>query len=883
MEQGTIKRYPGKLVFGLDIGTRSIVGTVGYKNADKFHVIVQRSVEHETRSMLDGQIHDIARVGNTISQVKEQLEDVLGLPLKDVCIAAAGRVLRTVTVHTENSFEDEKEITPEDIYELDSKGVEQAYEEFSNLFGTDKHTKFFCVGYSVIRYYLGGYAMATLEGHKSSNIAVDLIATFLPEDVVDGLYKAVEQAGLSVVNMTLEPIAAISLAIPEKYRMLNIALVDVGAGTSDISITEKGSITSYGMIPIAGDALTEAVAHHCLVDFSQAERIKRDMDNYETIQYEDILGLSQSITREQLAEVLAPVIDSMTEQVTEKIKELNGGRSVGAVFVVGGGGKVPGYTRSLARKLGIQEERVALRGKEVMDDIYFMEDGVKKDSLLVTPIGICLTYYAHSNAFIFVTFNKRRLKLYDNNRLAVVDAAMQAAFPNDGLFPKRGKALTFSVDGKSRMVRGSIGEAAVITVNGNPGDIYTPIRENDVIQVLESTAGEPGRLEVGSLPEYSGSITVIVNDTPIVLPKFVSVNGKLESAYYEIQEGDVIEMLSYYTVEQIAQFMDVVVNQDMHIYVNNKLSDMSSKVYENFSVIWTMEELFLNDVENYPDEKSDVDVLSAGFSDLPEGKVEYEKYREKAELDGAEDRGRRPVFDDEDKTPGGLKVSPEELASLPVVGYTNSYKLENGVITKNINIPDEYMSKLPPGAVVPNTVTELSANTGADEDKGETSTLDKKPAESSDNSSDKSPVSPLDMNPSNTFDKKPDDNIDNSRVNTSDGSPVAAADKGSDMPMRAEAAAEHTPANHTSATPAPSPVSNSPLSKEPGDIMVIVNGKAVKLTGKKSYMFANVFDYIDFDLSRPKGRGIVTMVNGAQALYMQELKEGDKIDIYWRE
>jgi len=65
-----VKEKQGQLVFGLDIGTRSIVGTVGYLNGGKFHVLAQRSKEHETRAMLDGQIHDIGKVGETISQVK---------------------------------------------------------------------------------------------------------------------------------------------------------------------------------------------------------------------------------------------------------------------------------------------------------------------------------------------------------------------------------------------------------------------------------------------------------------------------------------------------------------------------------------------------------------------------------------------------------------------------------------------------------------------------------------------------------------------------------------------------------------------------------------------------------------------------------------------
>ena len=62
------------LVFGLDIGTRNVVGTVGYKDEDNFVVVAQHIMEHDTRAMLDGQIHDIGRVGRTIKKMKEVLE-----------------------------------------------------------------------------------------------------------------------------------------------------------------------------------------------------------------------------------------------------------------------------------------------------------------------------------------------------------------------------------------------------------------------------------------------------------------------------------------------------------------------------------------------------------------------------------------------------------------------------------------------------------------------------------------------------------------------------------------------------------------------------------------------------------------------------------------
>lgn len=702
------KRYTGQLVFGLDIGTRSIVGTVGYKSGDQFVVVAQRVKEHETRAMLDGQIHDIQKVGDTIRLVKEQLEEAVERKLSEVCIAAAGRVLKTVTTHVEYPFIGDKEVDQEDIYGLISAGVEKAYQEFLEEKAEDE-IKFYCVGHSVVRYYLNGYPMGNLEGHKARTIGVDLIATFLPDDVVDGLYKAVELAGLSVSSLTLEPIAAIQLAIPERFRMLNIALLDVGAGTSDISITNDGCILAYGMIPVAGDALTEEIARHCLVDFATAEQIKRDAGEMETVSYMDIMLLPQTITSEEVRKITADLVDDMAVQASDKIKELNGDKPVSAVFVVGGGGKIPGYTDAIADKLGIARQRVALRGEEVMQQIVFEED-IKKDSLLVTPIGICLNFYEQSNNFIFVSFNDSRIKIYDNNKLNVADAAMQVQFPNDGLFPKRGKELNFTVNGKQRMARGQLGEAAVISINGEAADIHSPIHANDIIKVIESTAGEKAKMTIGDLPETAESLTVFVNEKKIEVPRFASVNKSLQSKYYEIQEGDEIEVLNYYTVGQIAEFMDVVLDPRMNLYVNHMLADKNTPVYENFSVSWTLGEPFKMDV-----------------------------------------LGRKMEDRDEENTDA-----------------------------EEIDIED----------------ADTEAEGAADADAG---------------------------------------------------------DSGSQY-----------------------------RGKEGTDIQVIVNQSPITLSGKDKYIYVDVFDAIDIDLSRPRGKGIVTTLNGRRAQYMEPIASGDVIEVYWR-
>lgn len=746
-----VREGQGQLVFGLDIGTRSIVGTVGYLSNGKFHVVAQHSKEHETRAMLDGQIHDIGKVGQTILQVKEQLEKELNRKLTEVCIAAAGRVLRTVTSHTEQTFEEDHVVSEEDIYALSTLGVEQAYEEFQKH--NDTEMKFYCVGYTPMRYYMNGYQIGNLEGHKVKSMAVDLIATFLPDDVVDGLYKAVEIAGLHVANLTLEPIAAIQVAIPEKFRMLNMALVDVGAGTSDISITKDGTITAYGMIPVAGDSLTDIIVQHCLVEFDTAERIKRQAGVRDTVEYEDIMGLPQVISAEEVQNLLADHVQKMAEQVAACIRELNGDKSVSAVFVVGGGGMIPGYTEKLAKELGIVKERVAIRGQEVMQSIEFEVEDPRRDSMMVTPIGICLSYYEQSNNFIFVDFNGKRIKLYDNGKLTVADAAVQSEISNEELFPRRGTALNFTVNGKSRIVRGLQGEAAVILVNGETADIYTQIHNGDHIQVEPSTAGEAAKMELGRLPELGQRLHVVVNGTGIDLPKTAFVNGKMENEFYHIQENDDIQVKNYYSVSEVAAFLDVPLGGN--ILVNDTPAKPDTKVYENFSLSWnTNTEISYAELEEETEEEAKARRMA----------------KEEAAARAAEEEARQAA---------------EELA--------------RSVSAEKRTVGDE-----------------------------RTTTIKEAPGERE-----------TTMEKESSPEKK--------EVKASEAQQEKLSE---DVPVR---------------------------------VSVIVNGSPVLLTGKSSYVFVDVFSFIDFDLKASNGRAIVTLLNGRNAEYMEPLADGDVIAIYWKE
>ena len=892
----------GTYVYGLDIGTRSIVGTVGYRQKDRFCIVAQQSIEHESRAMLDGQIHDINAVSETIGEVTKILEERIKQPLKQVCIAAAGRVLKTVTVHVDMDLDGEKTVTKEDIYALDSLGIEKAYETFVKSDDYDETMKFYCVGYSVMHYYMNGYLMNQLENHKAKEISADLIATFLPDDVVDGLYKSVELAGLEVANLTLEPIAAIELAIPEMYRMLNIALIDVGAGTSDISITKDGSIIAYGMLPIAGDCLTEDIARHCLVDFYTAEQIKRGidgLDSEDSIEYKDIMGISQKISKKEVLEVIADDLENMAKQAADKIKELNGNKPVSAVFVVGGGGKIDTYTERVANHLGIAKERCAVRGEEVMSKIDFLEKNAKKDSLLVTPIGICLNFYEQSNNFIFVNFNDQRIKLYDNSHLAIVDAAISAEFPNEDLFPKRGESLEFVLNGQPMTIRGKRGESATVWLNGEETDIHAAIRSNDIIRVIPSTAGEKADMIVSKLPGYQGNLTVRFEDKEIVLPKLACVNGLLQSAYYEIQNGDQVELLDYYTVKQIMEFMDVPADTIESVYVNHEEADWDTKVYHNFTVAIKAGEAGTE--ETGAEEETDASVENIVVDDLEiddirKGDVEADDIRTKTKqsidinANGINaDKARSENDQSEKIVPEKTGTDKATLSSIEKAKANAQKTIEQlqfehaeeglmAMIQSAMNLTGmsgkgagSQSVAAPRYPKVEKSAKELYSSIQSNINRlknGEAITTLRDEAI-------KDEVTKSETIKADTIKTEATKKDKNPASNLQTESQVTKTGEASD-----EATAKVQQAKEVVIPPAETVVVNGKMTQT---IHVLVNGELVTLKGKPDYIYVDVFQFYEFDLSKPKGKAVATMINGREAQYIEPLANGDRLQIYWRD
>lgn len=548
---------PEDVIFALDIGTRTVVGIVAVPEKDKLKVIAAEVVEHKNRAMLDGQIHDISQVAEVAKEVKEKLEKKLGISLKKVAIAAAGRVLKTCEVKVERDIDPDREIDREIISSIEIEAIQQAQEKLDAEISKDEKIQFYCVGYSVINYFLNGYIISNPIEHKGWSAGVHVLATFLPRIVVDSLYAVMGKIGLEVTSLTLEPIAAINVTIPNDLRLLNLALVDIGAGTSDIALTKDGSVVAYAMVPMAGDEITEKIAQHYLVDFNTGEKIKISLSSQQdSVTFTDILGKKHTVPSSEIYDLVKPVVETLAETISQKIIEYNH-KSPNAVFLIGGGSQIPGLTALISKHLELPEERVVVRGRDVVN--YIKLSGKKLSGPeAITPLGIAYTAKIQSGRdFMTITVDGKRIRLFNSKRLKVADALVLTGYNPAQLIGRSGKSISFTLNGVMKTVRGEHGKPAEIYVNEKPANLDTALKVGDSIRVVPAEKGRDANVKVSDLVEGIKSYTVTFNSSKIDIGTIVQINGKAAAIDSSVSDGDAVQLHEVLSANDLLDFFEI--------------------------------------------------------------------------------------------------------------------------------------------------------------------------------------------------------------------------------------------------------------------------------------------------------------------------------------
>ena len=529
------RERPSELVFALDIGTRSVIGIVAEQRDGMLHILATEHMEHKTRAMLDGQIHDVPQVAAIIREVKRRLTERTGA-LHSAAVAAAGRALYTMTAEAEQDITGI--ITPAQQRDLDFAGVQAAQRKLAQSHTVDDPTRYYCVGYSTIRYTLDGNDLKTLVGQRGRKAQATVIATFLPRQVVDSMQSALRETHLEMRALTLEPIAGINVLIPPTMRHLNLVLVDIGAGTSDVAITRGGSVIAYGMVPMAGDEITEAISREYLLDFNIAEDIKRKAADGQDVSFTDILGMSLSLTAEQVVAAIKPGVENLAGAIAKQIIELNG-EPPQAVMLVGGGALTPMMSERVAEALGIPAGRVAVRQPEEVDGVAELPPELHAPDA-VTPLGILKIASINTLHFLAVWINDIEYSLFNFRELNVSDALLAAGISLRKYNGRPGMGLMITVNGERRSFPGTMGTLAQITIDGKSAGLDSPIHDDCRIKLVAGENGTQPKIRLSEVIGTGDSYTVILNGTETEVPSSVLVNDSAPIGDPILHDGDTI-------------------------------------------------------------------------------------------------------------------------------------------------------------------------------------------------------------------------------------------------------------------------------------------------------------------------------------------------------
>ncbi|WP_050614694.1 cell division protein FtsA [Bacillus testis] len=329
-----------EIYVSLDIGTSSVKVIIGEMVHDNFNILGVGNVK--SAGLRKGAIVDIDETVHSIRKAVEEAERMVGLEIRKVVVGISGNHVLlhpchgVVAVSSEN-----KEITQEDVLR-----VRDAAEVMT--IPSDRE---------VIDIIPLQYKVDELDeindprGMIGVRLEMKGILITGLKTLLHNTLRCVEKAGLEIVEIALQPLAAGSLVLSRDEKELGVALIDIGGGSTTVAIFEEGHMVSSFVIPIGGEMITKDLSIVLRTTMEDAEKLKLkhghafyDDASEEEIFEVPIIGSNQKQPCNQL--MLAEIIEARLTEIFEMVNDqLNkqGFRDMPGGFVLTGGVvKMPG-------------------------------------------------------------------------------------------------------------------------------------------------------------------------------------------------------------------------------------------------------------------------------------------------------------------------------------------------------------------------------------------------------------------------------------------------------------------------------------------------------------------------------------------------------------
>jgi len=585
------------------------------KTENGYNVLASSRAEHSQRAMYDGQVHDVKEVTKAVLMVKNDLEQKIGEQLKKVAVAAAGRALITEIAHASRQEPFPIEWKREDILTLEMEALQNAIMKITTP--ELSSNSFYCVGYSVIKQYLEGQDISSLVGQRGTKAEITIIATFLPRTVVDGLFSVLEHSNLELDRLTLEPIAAGQAAIPRDMRRLNLALVDIGAGTSDIAITREGSFTSFGMVPMAGDEITETLCEHFLLDFIEGEKIKKELNNKDQIEITNFFGTKEFFAKNQLLDIIRPTVKCLAEKIYQEILLLNENTPPQAIILVGGGSQTPLIKEYLVDISKLPVSRIGLQTRERLNYILGDEDNLSGADV-ITPIGIGMVALEGNGLHYYsVTVNKISVPILEFHHATVAEALLAAGIHPRSFVGRPGKALVYFLNGNMKVLKGELGKPAKILVNAQPAVLEQRIYPNDCIDFTPGCNGNDAKAQVKDVVSVNPPKKIIYNGIEEEFKSLVYIDNKIVTDEDWLFDGCKLEIIDNNTLYDLLLSKGIEVTKikkkiiriqgelrevfsDIEIRINNQLIKENCLIADSDRIDLTERKILVRDLKIEP-------------------------------------------------------------------------------------------------------------------------------------------------------------------------------------------------------------------------------------------------------------------------------------------
>lgn len=386
----------GKLIVGLDIGTTKICAIVGrYNEYGKIDVLgVGTSPSY---GVMRGVVSNIQKTTEAIKRAVAVASEHSDVNVKKVYVGIAGHHIKSYqknSVITRNSYE-------EVITEADLKRLEEEVMKIP-----------FPAGEEIIHVLPQEYTVDNEHGLRASDVTgmcgIRLECNFhivtAQVTAVRNIVRCVQEAGLDIMDIILEPLASSEAALQQDELDGGIALVDIGGGTTDIAIFYDGVIRHTAVIPLGGNVITRDVEEGCLVMKDIAEKLKTQFgsairlqkpNEYITI---DARRLNQREDKYISIDFLTAVINARAEEIVDLVAaELSASsfdRKIRNGLVITGGGallknlaQLVEYKTGHMTRLGLPNEHLS-KGmvEEVRSPMYataigLLKMGLKKEAM----------------------------------------------------------------------------------------------------------------------------------------------------------------------------------------------------------------------------------------------------------------------------------------------------------------------------------------------------------------------------------------------------------------------------------------------------------------------------------------------------------------------